>query len=145
MVDEDDRQKRIEDLMSHDPQITDDKMKEFRMRLERSLADWEHRRARLWRIICISACLYLGVIAFALLVLNGAPAGSIRGMFELPWFIVGLLTMIVGGYATILYVGRYMPAIRKLHYDIHTAMIAELQEQVLLLREEVRSRKSGDD
>jgi hypothetical protein len=145
VVNDDDRRKRIEDLMSQDPQITDDKMKEFRMQLEQSLADWERRRARLWRIICISACLYLGVIVFAMLVLNGAPAGSIRGMLTLPWFIVGLLTMIVGGYATILYVGKYMPAIRKLHYDIQTAMIAELQEQFLTLREELRARNSRNE
>ena len=126
--------------MAQDPQIDDSKIRDFRMQLETSLVDFEHRGARVRRTAIIAGVIYLVDVVFGLIVLNGATAGSWRGSLVLPWAIVGWLAMIIGGYAVVVYLTRYMPAIRRLRYDIQNSMITELQQQVASLREELRRR-----
>lgn len=126
--------------MSQDPQLDDTKLKEFRMQLESALHDFERRGARVRRIASVAGIVYLINVLFGFFVLNGAKADSFRGSLAMPWMIVGLFTMVVGGYALVIYLTRYMPAIRRLRYDIQNSMIAELQQQVAALRDEVRSR-----
>jgi hypothetical protein len=144
MADEHDRRQQVENLVSQDPHINDTNMGDFRMQLEQNLADWERRGSRMWRILCISAIAYMLEMAFALLYLNRIPAENQRYWF-LPFMIVGWATFIAGIYSLIVYVGKYAPAIRKLRYDIQSAMIAELQQQVVALRDEIRNRPPGTD
>jgi hypothetical protein len=144
MADEHDRRKQVENLVSQDPHINDANMRDFRMQLEQNLADWERRGARMWRILCISAVAYLFEMLFALLYLNRIPAEHQRYWF-FPFMIVGWVTFIAGIYSLIAYAGKYAPGIRKLRYDIQSAMIAELQQQVVTLRDEIRNRPPGTD
>ncbi len=145
MADEKERHKRVNDLLAQDSEINDAHMQEFRMQLEQRLADWERRQARLWRVICIAGIAYLFEMVFAFAYLNHVPADSQRHVV-IPFFMaLYWLTFLVLIYSAALYFGKYMPAIRRMRYDVQTVMISELQLQVLAIREELRSRKSGGD
>lgn len=141
MADEHDRRKQIENLVSQDPDINDTKMRDFRMQLETTLAEFERRGMRLRRI-AIRATLAYSAIA-ALLIVFRPPGGAslVAGVLA----VVATAAMIVGGYAIITYFGQLAPAIRRLQFDSHTAMIAELQQQVVALRDELRTRPPGGD
>jgi len=144
MAEEKERHKRVDDLLAQDGDINDAHMQEFRMQLEQRLADWERRQARLWRVFCIAGIAYLFEMVLAFAYLNRMPADSQRYVI-IPFMALYWLTFIVLIYSAALYFGKYMPAIRRMRYDVQTAMISELQLQVLAIREELRSRKSGGD
>jgi hypothetical protein len=141
MSDEKTRREQVDSLLAQDHDIEAAKLKEFRMQLETSLADFERRGARVRKTAIIAGAVYLLNIVFALTVLNGAKAGSWRGMLMLPWSVVGWVTMIVGGCAIFLYFTRYMPAMRRLRYDIQNSLILDLQQQIAELREELKANR----
>jgi hypothetical protein len=144
MAEEQQRLRQVEALMAQDPQIDESKLKEFRMQLQQNLADWERRGARLRRIVVIAFLTYLAFGLLTILVRSTAQPGydyplPIRAIAA----IVAWTALIAGGYAIIAYFVKFAPAIRRLRYDIQNAMITELQQQVVALRDELRTRPPG--
>ena len=106
------------------------------MQLESTLAEFERRGARL-RWIAVRATLVYVAIA-ALLIAFQPPGGEslVAGILA----FIATAAMIIGGYAIITYFGRLAPAIRRLQVDSQKAMIADLQQQIISLREELHQR-----
>ena len=139
MADQEQRRKQVDDLIAQDPHIDDQKMRDFRMQLQQDLADWQRRGTIVFRTLCLAAIAYVLEMVFAFAFLNHMPK-EIQDWYAWPFMIILWITFLVGISSVVLYVGRYMPTIRRMRFDVQTAMIAELQQQVVALREEVRRR-----
>ncbi len=136
MAEENERRQQVDNLVAQDIAITDITMQEFRMQLEAALADFERRGVHLRRIAIRALLAYL---AIAVILIVGQPPGAasiVAGILA----ILATTAMVVGGYAVIIYIGKVAPTIRQLQLESQNAMIAELQQQVASLREQVQKR-----
>jgi len=136
MAEEKERQKQVDNLLAQDTNINDSEMREFRMQLEAALADLEQRGERLRKIAIRALLVYL---AIAVILIVGQPPGAasiVAGILAL----LATVAMVVGGYATIIYIGKVAPTIRRLQLDSQNATIAELQQQVAALQMELHER-----
>jgi len=141
---------RARNLLAQDREINDLQLKEFRMNLEATLSSWEHRSARIrrWLVRAVFSAIvgYLGSI-FAMLgygpgrdALHGTVLGYVYEGISVAFVVAlfGGLFATIGLAATYFY--KYGPGLRRARFDVHSAMILELQEQIARLRVDLQQR-----
>jgi hypothetical protein len=150
MAEHEGHRQRVQRLLAQDHDITATRSEEFRMNLEAALSNWEQRaeRIRRWlvRSIVILVAAYLGLIFSTLgygpgqAVLQGTALGYVYNAIQAAFFLGILASMCAAGGLAIAYFAKYAPGLRRARFDVHTAMILELQEQMAELRAHVEGR-----
>lgn len=140
---------RVKQLLAQDPHINELQTKEFRMQLETSLVSWEEKSARVRRALLVAVSVFFGcyLVGFAGVFLSrglslanpGAAAPAVLPFVAGAFYILGILSFVIGLYLLLLYLFKYAPALKKARFDVQTAMILELQEQMVQMRQELRS------
>ncbi len=136
-------------LLSQDQQINQSSTKEFRMKLEATLVAWEHKAQRVRRALLttIGVCVFVyfvGIFAIprfdeARRLMADSWMSSVYTVVIGAWFVVAVLSFFVGGYMLLLYLFKYAPAVKRARFDVQTTMLLELQEQIIQLRQDVKS------
>ena len=141
------RQLRVKKLLAQDPEINDTQLKELRMQLDRSIELLEQKSQRARRHILIALAVYLAGIVigwcFAVVWRDAAPsaeAAIVRGLVFLPVVIAALAAAPAGIWLVALYVFKYAPQLNRARFDVQTAMMLELQQQVRQLQENMERR-----
>jgi hypothetical protein len=150
MADADAFRQRARNLLAQDREINDLELKEFRMNLEAALSSWEQRSAKIrhWlvRAVFLTIAGYLGSV-FAMLAYGpGRQAldGTVLGyVYEGIWAAFALaafggLFAAIGLAATYFY--KYAPSLKRARFDVQSAMILQLQEQIAQLRVDLQQR-----
>jgi hypothetical protein len=146
MTEHDAHSERVKKLLAQDPEINETQLKEFRMNLEVTLQNLEAKATRARRGIMIAAITYL--TAMILFVASGAASNSIHtGWLGLTYrLVMGLgfaaswIALVVGVWLVLTYFYRYAPGLKRARFDVQTAMIVELQEQMAELRRALDQR-----
>ncbi len=151
MAESPDYRDRFKKLLAQDQDINDVQLKEFRMNLEANLASWEERsqKIRRWLVRAIF-CTIVGYMGANLAMLAYGP-GRRAALEGTVWiYVYGAINMAfvfaaLGGlFATIgiaaTYFYKYAPALKRARFDLQTAMILELQEQMVQLRQDLTTR-----
>ena len=156
MPEQDLRAERVKKLLAQDSEINDAQSQEFRLQLEQSLESWEEKTKKARRRVFIALAVYLGVMSlfwsYAVLwrhapdaLSHQAPAraGTPPKIGAAPWLVyvpVILAAAITNVWLIALYLLRYLPRLSRARFDLHTAMMLELQQQVKQLHEELARR-----
>ncbi|MES1213557.1 MAG: hypothetical protein ABUL64_03140 [Singulisphaera sp.] len=126
-------------LAAQDHEITEPRLKEMRMHLEQSLAEWE-RGGRVvsraaWIAIAVMLLDYLAAIPLTW-------AGPFRGQAAamIVWGVIGLASLAMAFYFTILHRVKYARHISQGRFDLQMSMLRELQAQVDELRSQAARR-----
>jgi len=144
MANQRDRETQVQALVAQDQGIDESRLNDFHAQLKSSLESWERRGAKLRRIAMIAVLVFL-VTA----ILTPGMVGSLRsaegaGRIVLPlWLAISWGSLVTTVGTSGWYFSKYVPAMRRLRFDIQTSMIAELQEQVAELRRELEDRKES--
>ena len=147
MPEHDSHRQRVKKLLAQDQEINDTQLKEFRMQLEQSLETCEQKakNARL-RILIALAVYLVGFILCGLMVKLWPfepphfALAFVRNILYLSFLVSALGAALIGIWLAILYVFKYSPALKRIRFELQTAMMLELQQQVAELREEVKRR-----
>ena len=147
MSDRDLHQLRIKNLLAQDPEINDAQLKEFHMQLDQLLESFEQKSKRTRRRILIALAVYLAgaLVCYFLAFLwrdaaRDATAGLVRGLTYLPLLAATLAAALVGIWLAALYVFKYAPQVSRTRFDMQTAIMLELQQQVKQLHESLERR-----
>jgi len=140
---------QVKKLLAQDPNINELQTKEFRMQLESSLMSWEEKAARVRRALAymltiLGGTYLIGIFFMPMYSLARQQAADewMRNLYSFviaAWVTVGLVSLVVGTYLLFLYLFKYAPALKKARFDVQSAMILELQEQMVQMRQELRS------
>jgi hypothetical protein len=156
MPEQDSHAERVKKLLAQDSEIKGAQTREFRVQLEQSLESWEEKTKRARRRVYIALAVYLGVMSlfwsYAVIWRHAPDALSHRAPEHAegppksgaaPWLIyvpVILAAAITNVWLIALYLLRYLPRLSRARFDLHTAMMLELQQQVKQLHEEYLRR-----
>lgn len=144
MPERDSHKQRVKQLVAQDPEINETQMKEFRMQLEQTLGLWEAKAGQTRRRIVIAALVYLCSTAGYMFYLSNwgnanrsATAETIGRYIVYPLVVASLAAMIIGGLLLVLYLVKYRPRVSRGRFDLQTAMMLDLHQQVKQLQESV--------
>ncbi len=150
MAEHESHRQQVQRLLAQDHDITDTQREEFRMNLDAALSNWENRaeRIRRWlvRSIVILVAAYLGLVFSTLAygpgqaALQGTALGYVYNAIQMAFFFGIIVAMGAVGFLAITYFAKYAPGLRRARFDMHTAMILELQEQMAELRKHLEGR-----
>ena len=142
------RQQRVKQLVTQDPEINENQMKEFRMQLEQTLELSEAKAQQTRRRIVIAMLVYLGSMAGYVFYLSNwgnahrsATALMVGQFIVFPLVVASFAAMIIGGLLLVLYLIKYLPRLSRARFDLQTAMMLDLQQQVKQLQKSVAQRE----
>jgi len=149
MPERDSHRQQVRKLLAQDQEINETQSKEFRMQLELSLQTWEEKTKTTRRRILIAVAVYIvGFFMCGLMVRlwpiepHNLALALVRNILYLSFIVSALAAALIGILLAILYVFKYSPALQRIRFELQTAMILELQQQVAEMREEMK-RSSG--
>jgi hypothetical protein len=146
MPDRESHGERVKKLLAQDQEINDVQLKEFRMQLEQSLESWEAKAKKVRRGIVISAVVYAGGLIFVPLFTSARtllPKGAmsvVYGILSGAVVTASLASLLIGSALVALYFIKYAPGLKRARFDVQTAMILELQQQVEQFRQDIEWR-----
>ncbi len=124
-------------LVAQDSHINDNQMKEFRMQLQQTVetseanARWARRRIGLALVVyLVAGGLYLLGLGYSKGAVHDDATNTMRTIVFVPMVVSALAAMVIGVGMVVLYLFRYRPGLNRARFDLHTAMMLELQEQV---------------
>ncbi|HEY1603202.1 MAG TPA: hypothetical protein VGG64_26600 [Pirellulales bacterium] len=127
---------QVASLIAQDREINDLNIKDFRMKLELSLAKWERDGQLVRRAGWIAAAVtILGM--FTILPLQAIPALRQNVVAHFVWCLAWFASLAIAGFFIVLYREKYAPAIKRARFDLQTTMIQEMQKQIEELRKQV--------
>ncbi|HEX4413197.1 MAG TPA: hypothetical protein VH107_06180 [Lacipirellulaceae bacterium] len=139
---------RVKQLIAQDPEINQDRMKEVRMQLEHTLEMSEAKAAQTRRRIVILLAVYWAVTGaswYALSFIGNASVDPkmirLKELVLIPLNFSAILAFVILVLLVLLYLFKYWPRVSRTRYEIQTAMILELQEQVRELSATVNGSK----
>lgn len=146
MPEHDSHRQRVQKLLAQDQEINKTQMKEFLVQLERSLESWDTTAKRIRRRILIAVAVYAAAMflhAFFVVAHNSVRNGPFAIMYGvLLWGNLVTLfgSFFIGIWLIALYFFKYSPGLKRAQFDVHTAMMLELQQQVQQLRQDMNAR-----
>jgi len=117
------------------------------MQLEQSLDTWEASAKKIRRRILMAVAVYAATIFLhALFVaasnsMRNGPMAIVYGVLLWGNLIALFASFVIGLWSVGLYFFKYAPGLKRARFDVQTAMMLELQQQVESLREEVKRRE----
>ena len=138
MPDHDPTARLVENLLSQDPDLTQDALRRQRMELELKLEETEEfakkvRRASLIGV-GITVAFWIGILPFEFFRL-----GAIHWA-RVTYVVLGNLSLLTTGVLLTLYWHKYRPAIDRQRVDLQMTMLRDMQQQI----EEIRAAVKRD-
>jgi hypothetical protein len=133
---------RIRKLLAQDPEINNEQMEGFRMRLHQSVDEFDRKARQTRRRIVTAWLVYLALGATWLLLMSqwGDAVRNPAAVLWRQWIIVPVVISIITSAVIalmllVMYLASYSPRLHRARFDLQTSMLMELQQQVKQLRE----------